>query len=47
MSRDKKHNKGRMTVRSQVYEEIIIENDVEYQGTIKIIRMWTHYDNIK
>lgn len=31
----------------QVYEEIIIENDVEYQGTIKIIRMWTHYDNIK
>ena len=31
----------------QVYEEIIIENDVEYQGTVKIIRMWTHYDNIK
>lgn len=31
----------------QVYEEIIIENDVEYQGTIKIIRMWTHYDNLK
>jgi len=31
----------------QIYEEIIIENDVEYQGTVKIIRMWTHYDNIK
>lgn len=31
----------------QVYEEIMVENDVEYQGTIKIIRMWTHYDNIK
>ena len=31
----------------QVYEEIIMENDVEYQGTIKIIRMWTYYDNIR
>ena len=31
----------------QVYEEIIMENNVEYQGTIKIIRMWTHYDDIR
>ena len=31
----------------QVYEELIVENGVEYQGIIKIIRMWTHYDNVK
>ena len=31
----------------QVYEEKIEENGVEYQGTIKIIRMWTHYDGVK
>lgn len=30
----------------QVYEEIIFENGVKYQGIIKIIRMWTHYDSI-
>ena len=28
----------------QVYQEPITENDMEYDGTIKIIRMWTHYD---
>ena len=28
----------------KVYEEKFIENTIEYQGTIKIIRMWTHYD---
>ncbi len=31
----------------QVYEENLIENGVEYEGTIKIIRMWTHYDGIR
>ena len=30
----------------QVYEEKFTEKDVEYQGTIKIIRMWTHYDGV-
>lgn len=30
----------------QVYELPVVENDVKYQGTIKIIRMWTHYDNV-
>lgn len=30
----------------QVYEEPFTENDVEYRGTVKIIRMWTHYDNV-
>lgn len=30
----------------QVYDEPIIIDGVEYQGTIKIVRMWTHYDRI-
>ena len=29
----------------QVHEEPFVEKDVEYQGVIKIIRMWTHYEN--
>ena len=28
----------------QVYEDSYVEDDVDYQGTIKIIRMWTHYE---
>ena len=31
----------------QVYETPFVENGVQYQGKIKIIRMWTHYDNIR
>ena len=31
----------------QVYEDLITENGKEYEGTIKIIRMWTHYDNVR
>lgn len=31
----------------QVYEMQFEENGVEYQGIIKIIRMWTHYDHVK
>lgn len=31
----------------QVYEDCFVENGMEYQGTIKIIRMWTHYDGVK
>lgn len=31
----------------QVYEEPIMEENVEYQGTIKIIRMWTHYNSVR
>lgn len=30
----------------QVYEDNFAENGVQYQGTIKIIRMWTHYEDI-
>ena len=29
-----------------VYEDNFVENDMEYKGTIKIIRMWTHYDGL-
>ena len=31
----------------QVYEEPFVENDKKYKGTIKIIRMWTHYEDVK
>ena len=30
----------------QVSNESVVINEVEYQGTIKIVRMWTHYDRI-
>ncbi|MEH2944448.1 Txe/YoeB family addiction module toxin [Lachnospiraceae bacterium KK002] len=28
----------------QVYQEPVTVNDLRYQGTVKIIRMWTHYE---
>ena len=31
----------------QVYQEPFTENRREFEGTIKIIRMWTHYENVK
>lgn len=31
----------------QVYTEPIKINEIEYEGTVKIIRMWTHYNKIK
>ena len=31
----------------QVYAEPIAIDGVEYQGTVKIIRMWTHYDRLR
>ena len=31
----------------QVYEDCCVENGVKYPGTIKIIRMWTHYDGVR
>ena len=30
----------------QVYEEKCVENGIEFEGTIKIIRAWTHYEGI-
>jgi len=31
----------------QVYLEPFTENGTEYEGTVKIIRMWTHYDAMR
>lgn len=31
----------------QVYESPFNEDGTMYQGTIKIIRMWTHYDSVR
>lgn len=31
----------------QVYSEPVICDGVEYEGTVKIIRMWTHYDGLR
>lgn len=31
----------------QVYEKPFSEDETMYEGTIKIIRMWTHYDSVK
>lgn len=31
----------------QVYAEPININGMDYEGTVKIIRMWTHYDGLK
>ena len=28
----------------QVYDESVVVDSVEYEGTVKIVRMWTHYD---
>jgi len=30
----------------QVYSEPISVDGITYEGTVKIIRMWTHYDHI-
>lgn len=30
----------------QVYEEPVVIGEVGYQGTVKVVRMWTHYDRI-
>ena len=31
----------------RVYEEVFVEDGIEYEGIIKIIRMWTHYEGIR
>lgn len=31
----------------QIYEKPFEENGVRYEGVVKIIRMWTHYENIQ
>ena len=29
----------------EIFNEEVTINDVKYEGTVKIVRMWTHYDN--
>lgn len=31
----------------QVYEEPCLVDGIEYEGTIKIVRMWIRYDNVR
>ena len=31
----------------EVYNEPVIENGIQYEGTILVARMWTHYDNVR
>jgi Txe/YoeB family toxin of toxin-antitoxin system len=31
----------------EVYAELVVIDDVEYEGIVKIIRMWTHYDGMR
>lgn len=31
----------------QVYAEPVTIDGVEYEGTVKLIRMWTHYDGMR
>ena len=31
----------------QVYAEPVVIDGVEYEGTVKIIHMWTHYDGVR
>ena len=30
----------------EVYNEPFEENGIKYDGTVKVIRMWTHYEDI-
>ena len=30
----------------EIFNEEVIVNDIKYEGTVKIIRMWTHYDKV-
>lgn len=31
----------------QVYETPFVKDGISYKGKIKVIRMWTHYDNVR
>ncbi len=31
----------------QVYNEPVSINDIEYEGTIKVVRMWSHYEDVR
>ena len=31
----------------EIFNEEVTVNDIKFEGTVKIIRMWTHYDKVK
>lgn len=31
----------------EVYPDAVTENGVEYEGTVKVVRMWTHYEGMR
>jgi Txe/YoeB family toxin of toxin-antitoxin system len=31
----------------EIFNEEVTVNDIKYEGTVKIIRMWTHYNKVK
>lgn len=31
----------------QVYQDAVVMDGVNYDGTIKIVRMWSHYDAVR
>ena len=31
----------------EIFNEEVTVNDIKYEGTVKIIRMWIHYDKVK
>jgi Txe/YoeB family toxin of toxin-antitoxin system len=31
----------------QVIDEKCVKDDVEYDGIVKVVRMWTHYGNVR
>lgn len=31
----------------QVYHEPVIMDGIEYEGTIKVVRMWSHYEAVR
>ena len=33
--------------RINIQHRLVYQGEIEYNGTIKIIRMWTHYDKVR
>lgn len=31
----------------QVYNEPVVIDEIEYSGTIRVVRMWSHYDAVQ
>ena len=31
----------------QIYNEPVVIDGIEYEGTVKVVRMWSHYDAVR